>query len=583
MRRFALPMPGRPARPLLVGLSSTLVQQTASVKPAIPKPPLSTVNFDDCTSYQRRSTWYLLKALAVLKICSIDYVAVNSVRLMKLCERVLGKRLTYDVLVKHTIYGYFCAGENDQEVKRSIDRLHRDHIGAVLDYAAEADANDSFAPGPGSPDAPDISMASLVNRTEIKYHMDEDVFDENMKLYMMCVMHSSLHSPVGVAGVSAVKVTGMSDPQLLARTSAILMSIHQAWVQHFTKEETPKLEECRVVMGINKKHQAIVTHEQIRAGFKELAQGGSVSERDLDKIVEALDPRHKGRVSYFRYKEVMTEAVTAIEPTAIQKILIDKLPALTSQEKELWAAVVRRLSNIAATAKAMNVRMLVDAEQTFYQLAIDAIVSHLQRIYNKEKPVVYNTYQCYLTYAEDRIANDLFRASVMNFLWGGKIVRGAYIEQERQTALKYNYTSPVWSTYEETSECYVRSADRIFASFEGTPDRKHEVFFGTHNRKALEHITNAVFAHRGLQSQVAFGQLFGMRDNLTIPLAKAGFHVFKYVPYGPVRETVHYLGRRAVENRTVLKSKDNDEPRMIKEEVKRRFGFGFTRPRQTIR
>nr|AGT02538.1 proline dehydrogenase [Herpetomonas muscarum] len=570
MRRFAVPSGGRPAASAVTGL---IFAQSATVVTPTPRPPLCKADFDDPTSYQRRSTWYLIKALGVLQVCSIEYISKNSVQLMKMCEKVLGKTLTYDVLVKHSVYDYFCAGQHDMEVRRSIERLRKDHIGAVLDYAAEADADETFVPGPGSPDAPDISMASLVTRTNIKYPMDENVFDENMKLYMMCIMHSSLHNPVGVPGVSAVKVTGMCDPQLLARMSAILMSIHQNWVKHFTKEETPKLEECRVVMGVNRKHQQYVSNDEARAAFRELACGRTLPDAEIEEVIKILDPKGKGRVNYFRYKEVMTEAVTAIDPTPIQLILANRLPQLTATEKALWKNVVKRMSYIASTAKAMKVRMLVDAEQTFYQLAIDAIVTYLQKRYNDKVPVVYNTYQCYLTYAEDRIANDLVRASLMNFQWGGKIVRGAYIEQERRTANQYSYTSPIWPTYEETSACYDQSADRILKTFMESPEKKHEAFFGTHNRKSLEHITSKVLECKEIQDRISFGQLYGMRDNLTIPLAKAGFNVFKYLPYGPVRETVHYLGRRAVENRTVLKSKDNDEPKMIKAELLRRFGI----------
>ncbi|KAL7701286.1 proline oxidase mitochondrial precursor-like protein [Lotmaria passim] len=563
MRRF-FPLP--PA----VGVFASSVrcatmQARGSKAPCIP-------DFNDDTTYRQRSTWYLIKALVLLRLCSVNYLAMNSVQVLKKIEKVLGTRLTYNFLVKKSFYNYFCAGENDQELRETIQKMAKNNIGAVLDYAAEADP-EGFAPQPGLAVGPEISMSRLVTKCNVEYPMDEGVFDENMKLYMMCVMHASLYSPRDSAGVAAVKVTGMCDPQLLARVSAILLSVHQSWSKYFTGEnETVKLEECRVVMGVHRKHQLFITYEQLRAGFDRYNPDNKLTDEQFQAIAAALDRRKEGKVNYFEYKEMLTEALIALEPTPVQRALVEGLPQMSGQEKELWKNVNSRLALIANTAKELNVRVLVDAEQTFYQLAIDAIVVTLQKTYNKEVPVVYNTYQCYLTYAQDRIDNDLVRARHLGFHWGGKIVRGAYMVQERASAQKDGYTSPIWPTIEETHKCYNGAAEQILQKFEEEPNKKHEVFFGTHNKESLEIITGKVLKHPDIQSRVFFGQLFGMRDNLTVPLAKAGFHVYKYVPYGPVRETIHYLGRRAVENSSVLTNGGNSETRMMKKELKRRCG-----------
>ena len=563
MRRF-FPLP--PA----VGVFASSVrcatmQARGSKAPCIP-------DFNDDTTYRQRSTWYLIKALVLLRLCSVNYLAMNSVQVLKKIEKVLGTRLTYNFLVKKSFYNYFCAGENDQELRETIQKMAKNNIGAVLDYAAEADP-EGFAPQPGLAVGPEISMSRLVTKCNVEYPMDEGVFDENMKLYMMCVMHASLYSPRDSAGVAAVKVTGMCDPQLLARVSAILLSVHQSWSKYFTGEnETVKLEECRVVMGVHRKHQLFITYEQLRAGFDRYNPDNKLTDEQFQAIAAALDRRKEGKVNYFEYKEMLTEALIALEPTPVQRALVEGLPQMSGQEKELWKNVNSRLALIANTAKELNVRVLVDAEQTFYQLAIDAIVVTLQKTYNKEVPVVYNTYQCYLTYAQDRIDNDLVRARHLGFHWGGKIVRGAYMVQERASAQKDGYTSPIWPTIEETHKCYNGAAEQILQKFEEEPNKKHEVFFGTHNKESLEIITGKVLKHPDIQSRVFFGQLFGMRDNLTVPLAKAGFHVYKYVPYGPVRETIHYLGRRAVENSSVLTNGGNSETRMMQKELKRRCG-----------
>nr|AGT02657.1 proline dehydrogenase [Crithidia acanthocephali] len=564
MRRFFASPPAVGA--FAASVRCATAQARGSKAPCVP-------DFNDDSTYRQRSTWYLIKALVLLRLCSINYLATNSVQVMKQFEKVLGTKLTYSILVKKSFYNYFCAGENDQELRETIHKMAKSNIGAVLDYAAEADT-EGFAPEPGLAAGPEICMSRLVTKCNVEYPMEEAIFDENMKLYMMCIMHASLYSPRDAAGVAAVKVTGMCDPQLLARVSAILMSVHQSWSKHFTGEnETVKLEECRVVMGVHRKHQLFITYDQLRAGFDRYNPTNKLTDAQFKEVVETLDRRKEGKVNYFEYKEMLTEALIAPEPTPVQQALIEGLPQMSGKEKELWRNVNNRLAMIANTAKELNVRMLVDAEQTFYQLAIDAVVATLQKTYNTEVPVVYNTYQCYLTYAQDRIDNDLVRARHMGFHWGGKIVRGAYMVQERAAAAKDGYTSPIWPTIEETHKCYNAAAEQIFQKFKEQSNKKHEVFFGTHNKESLEIITSKVLKQPEIQSRVYFGQLFGMRDNLTVPLAKAGFHVYKYVPYGPVRETIHYLGRRAVENSSILTNGGNSETNMMKKELKRRCGL----------
>lgn len=546
-------------------LSSTAKSLGLNAKPLL-KPDFS------CTScYKDRSSWYLIKALAILKLCSFTVVAENSVSWMKKAEKILGTTITYDLCVKRSIYNYFCAGENDQELRNTIYSLENRGIGAILDYAAEADTDGGVAPSPGSPEAPDISMQSLITKTDIQYLMSEVDFENNMKLYMMSIMHASVHTPPGYKSLAAVKVTGMCDPQLLARMSAILMAIHQSWALHFTQENPPKLEECRIVIGPNLPHQDFITFQQLKEGFDRLNPANPLTAEELESIRALLDPKKIGKISFVDYKDELSRAVTATDPSPVQTILSRHLPCLTNIEKELWGNVMRRLRLICSTAKELKVRVLVDAEQTFYQHAIDMMAFKLQKEFNQDEAVVYNTYQCYLTYAEDRVFNDIARAKWHGYQWGGKIVRGAYMLQERATANEYHYTSPIWPTYEETGECYMRSAMRVLNELAEEKNSKFEVFFGTHNEDAIKSLTSEVLKRPHIQYQVGFGQLFGMKDNLTIPLARANFPTYKYVPYGPVKETIHYLGRRAVENSSVLSTGGSDERTLMKDELLRRL------------
>lgn len=551
--------------------SSRLLSVGVLKKSHIVPRPLSPPDFACTTCYKDRSLWYLLKAVAILKLCSFPYIAENSVRHMKKAESILGTFFTYDICVKKTIYAYFCAGESDQELKKTIQTLENKGIGAILDYAAEADTEGSVAPAPGASEAPNISMQSLISKNDIPYLMNENDFENNMKLYMMSIMHASLHSPDQYNSLAAVKVTGMCDPQLLARMSAILMAIHQNWALYFTQETAPKLEECRIVMGPNLPHQDFITFEQLKKGFESFDPTNPLKDDEIEEFKRLLDPKNNGKINFVDYKDELSRAVTATDPSPAQQMLIKHLPHLNNIEKELWDNAMRRLRLLASTAKELNVRLLVDAEQTFYQHAIDFMAFKLQKEFNQDQAVVYNTYQCYLTYAQERVVNDMTRAAWHGYQWGGKIVRGAYMLQERATAKEYHYASPIWPTYEETGECYLKSSLLILKELCKPEKSKWEVFFGTHNDGVVKALCEEILKTPQIQQQVSFGQLFGMKDNLTIPLSRANFATYKYVPYGPVKETIHYIGRRAVENSSVLTSGVNERTLMV-EEILRRIG-----------
>ncbi|KAH9598497.1 Proline dehydrogenase domain [Trypanosoma melophagium] len=533
-------------------------------------PTTKKVNFNDDTIFRGKSVWWLLRALLVLRMCRIQYLSRHSVALMKRAESVFGPYLAYNTVVRATVFGHFCAGEDERELKCTVKALEKQGIGSVLDYAAEADA-EGFAPAPGMEEAPNLSMANLVHNTTVTYLPHERMYDENMKLYVMCVMHASLNLPVNGSGLAAVKVTGMCQPQLLARVSAILLSVHQGWVRFFMEEATPPLEECRIVVGTSTEHHRYITEDQVRKGLARYAKVRKYTDNEIDSILKLLDEKNDGKINYYKFKKVVTRAVLALEPTPAELLIRDILPKLTEEERELWRALYKRLSLIVRTAKELNVRVLFDAEQTFYQLAIDYIVLEFQRQYNVDEPTVYTTYQCYLTYTEDRVFNDLTRAELEGWMWGGKMVRGAYMNQERETAARYNYTSPVWPTYEETNKCYQACAKRVLDEFARVPDKPYEVLFGTHNKESVQEISDYLLKIPPTKGHAVFAQLYGMADNLTIPLKNAGFNVFKYVPYGPVKETIHYLGRRAMENSSILTAGDTEEVRMMKKELRRRF------------
>ena len=523
-------------------------------------------------AYEHASTFELLRTLFVLKMCQIQTLTKNGAKLLKASERKFGTFLTYNTFLKWTAYSQFCAGETQQEVKSTLKRLEAVGVGSILDYAAEADC-------PGVPAAenegvvPGVSMTEMVHNKNVVYQFSQAALNENMKHYLLCVVHGSLMLPKTGVGFAAVKVTGLCDPQLLSRVSALLLSIRQQWVKFFTDEAPPSLEECRVVVGLKiSKSSRFASHDVVRKRIKQLAS--TITDAQIDAMLKIWDPTSTGSVDYLVYADTVAQALLregAFVKSALDPF-VEQLPCLTAPEQKLWEELVQRARSIVATASELKVHVMIDAEQTYFQMAIDHIVRQLQRSFNKQEPIVYNTYQCYLTIMNQRLINDLDRAASEGWNWAGKMVRGAYMDQERATAEKYKYSSPIFATKAGTDGSYAECANRIIEEIEKHPTRKMGVLFGTHNQQSLEEISACVRSMKEHQSNISFAQLLGMADHLTIPLARASFKSFKYVPYGPIKETVAYLLRRGKENSSIM-SNTNSEVYLIRRELKRRFGM----------
>ena len=212
------------------------------------------------------------------------------------------------------------------------------------------------------------------------------------------------------------------------------------------------------------------------------------------------------------------------------------------------------------------------------QPAIDSLVLELQRKFNDksktDRPVIFNTYQCYLKDAAERAQVDLERSERFNFHFAAKIVRGAYLHHERDRAEKLGYPNPIHDSKEETDRCYDDVVEKLLRHrSERGPGL--EVMVASHNKESIERAVH-LMQKLGIQCEdnpsVHFAQLYGMCDNLTFTLGKANFNAFKYLPYGSVGEVIPYLLRRAEENGAVL-DKTGVEIDLLIDELKRRYSL----------
>ncbi len=242
---------------------------------------------------------------------------------------------------------------------------------------------------------------------------------------------------------------------------------------------------------------------------------------------------------------------------------VDDLPA---NEKEEWHRVRRRMMYICETAAEKKVSVLVDAEETWIQDPVDALTILMMDAFNKEKTVVYNTIQLYRHDRLKFLKDSWEAAEERKFVLGAKLVRGAYMEKERKRAAENNDPSPIQLDKESTDRDY--NASLVF-SIEHID--RIAVIVASHNEYS-NLLTTRLLREKNLpldHPHVHFSQLFGMSDNITFNLAHAGCSVSKYLPFGPIKDVIPYLMRRAQEN-TSVKGQTGRELGLIKKELGRR-------------
>lgn len=238
-----------------------------------------------------------------------------------------------------------------------------------------------------------------------------------------------------------------------------------------------------------------------------------------------------------------------------------------NQEEQLeWKLAMERVTTICEAGKENNVPIFIDAEETWFQDAIDELVEQLMERYNKERTMIFNTIQLYRKDRLQYLKDCYQRSRERNYKLGMKLVRGAYMEKERERAKEQGYPSPIHETKEATDRDYDLA---LKFCIDNHPNI--ELLCGTHNEKSSKYLTE-LMAERGIENadrNIYFSQLYGMSDNISFNLAAERYNTLKYVPYGPILEVMPYLIRRAEEN-TSIAGQTGRELSLILKEKKRR-------------
>jgi proline dehydrogenase len=247
---------------------------------------------------------------------------------------------------------------------------------------------------------------------------------------------------------------------------------------------------------------------------------------------------------------------------------IDAQQPLNAEEQAEFERVEARLDAVCLAAHQNGLAVFVDAEESWIQDTIDALTDKMMARYNKEKLAVYNTFQMYRHDRLQFLYDSFAKARAGNYLLGAKLVRGAYMEKERKRADEMEIPSPINTDKATTDTLYNQGIEFCVEHYE------HIVSCcATHNAKSsllqAQLIENKGIARN--HPHLNFCQLYGMSDNLTFNLAKAGYNVAKYVPYGTVREVIPYLIRRAQENTSVQGDMSREYAQIVKEMERRKI------------
>ncbi|XP_026740899.1 proline dehydrogenase 1, mitochondrial isoform X1 [Trichoplusia ni] len=554
-------------------------------------------------AFKSKKTSELVRAYFVYQICSVNWLVENNDMLMKRLRQVVGQRL-FEMFMKATFYGQFVAGEDQNTIKPTIERLRSFGVKSILDYSVEEDLSQEEAEkrevsgslnseqltellkhGTGNFQEFILTGASISacgdkqEEGQLKqYHVEQRFADRRYKVtsartyfYLneaSCEknMEAFLKSIDAVAGITkstglmAIKLTALGRPQLLLQLSEVIMRARNYMQQ------------------IGGGTGNVLTHHKTIEDFQRYF-GDHSSKPQVQEFMKKITSDKEGIVHLFPWSNILDEDMNLSDSFRVPDPKTGQMRRLISQispkEEEMFRNMLRRLNHIIRIANDADVRIMIDAEQTYFQPAISRICLEMMRRYNKDKFLVFNTYQTYLKNTYQEILTDLEQAQRQNFYWGAKLVRGAYIEQERARAAAMGYEDPTCESVDATTVSFHKCLKEILSRVKGPNKERLGIMVASHNEDTVRYAIQLMKEHdiKPEDKVVCFGQLLGMCDHITFPLGQAGYSAYKYVPYGPVVEVLPYLSRRANENRGFLK-KIKKEKKLILKEIVRRVATG---------
>lgn len=508
------------------------------------------ITFNDTSiSYKSKTLGDLVRNYFVLGLCSKDILVRNNEKMMKLSRKFLGKR-GFDMLMRSTFYGQFVAGADEQEIEPVIKHLSSFGVKTILDYSAEEDVQEA------SQNASPRPEKAVDDGDESKYlaKMDED---------------SPLRRYLGTHNFADRRK---------------YLPVARTYFYHGESQ-------CERNLEIFFKSIEAVAKTTSNTGFAAIKLTALGRPKLLMKLSKIID--YMAQVEGHRPSDSLPDLLKRFN--ALNQSHINQLD---EDEEEMLFNLMRRVNRIAAYASQVGgARCMIDAEQTYMQPAINMIAMQLMRQYNRREAIIFNTYQCYLKGAFDQVQRDLATARSENFFFGAKLVRGAYMDQERARAEKLGYEDPINESFDATSKMYEKTLTYLMEEISrelkldplGDLDRNNRrisIMVASHNEDTVRY-TLEQMQRLGIKPKhrlICFGQLYGMSDHISFMLGQSGYSVYKYTPYGPLEEVLPYMGRRAIENHGFLSKLQRERSLLANEIVKRLIRFQwFYKPEGTYK
>ncbi|KAK9765369.1 proline dehydrogenase [Basidiobolus ranarum] len=538
----------------LLNLSINPLHADAAPKDSANVSSANILTSDPRIGVKNKTTYDLVISLLVYKMCMMTTLVEWSPQLIELCEKLHFTGPAY-WFIKHTFFSHFCGGETHEEIASTMEDLKSAGIGSILDVSIEVDLDK--LPEADTPEA----VRALWN----------DRADQVAELLKGSVKAASVEPN----SFSAIKLTPLLSPLTLQKVSYNLYNLRASFVHQDIDKDG----------RLNK--------EEFASVVKQLP---GADQADIDTVVNTLferaDTNKQGTVDWIEFSGSLSLEDSVSRPLFMGKSDTDSSATsddsaafvpLSKADFEDFDLFMGRVGSICEYAKDNKVRLMIDAEQSYFQDAIDYAAMDVSQRYNQvgqeSGPLIFNTYQMYLKDSTRKLANDYERAQRQNFTFGAKLVRGAYMVTERKRCDKLNIPDIINDTIEDTHQCYDSGVEFLLDQIQPTDTlstTRAAFMVASHNKDSVTK-TCAGLEKRGLSPKtdmVMFGQLMGMKDGLSYALGDNGYKIFKYVPYGPIEEVVPYLIRRAQENSSVLGAAREEYDLILSELKIRLFGQG---------
>uniref|UniRef100_A0A2K6JQ97 Proline dehydrogenase n=1 Tax=Rhinopithecus bieti TaxID=61621 RepID=A0A2K6JQ97_RHIBE len=485
------------------------------------RPPVPAVDFGNAQeAYRSRRTWELARSLLVLRLCAWPALLARHEQLLYVSRKLLGQRL-FNKLMKMTFYGHFVAGEDQESIQPLLRHNRAFGVGAILDYGVEEDLSPE--------EAEHKEMESCTSAVE----RDGSGTNKRDKQYQAHRAFGDRRNGV----ISARTYFYANEAKCDSHMETFLRCIEASGGAPSLLAIPPPLETNQKWIPFSqKRHQRPMGGGSIKC---DVAKMGIASRAEIEDWFTAETLGVSGTVDLLDWGSLIDSR------TKLSKHLV--VPNAQVTPPLLGEAPLSRQMDVLCQGE-----LSLPRAETYFQL----------------KPLIFNTYQCYLKDAYD------------NVTLGVELrVRGTYLAQERACAAEIGYEDPINPTYEATNAMYHRCLDFVLEELKH--NAKAKVMVASHNEDTVRFTLRRMEELRlhPADHQVYFGQLLGMCDQISFPLGHASYPVYKYVPYGPVMEVLPYLSRRALENSSLMKGARREQQLLWLELLQRlRNGSLFRRP-----